>query len=64
MGAKELQASLNRWKERLPAISEAREAAIDSFVKAIKDDAALGEEIQDVEVKLRAEIIKAVPSEK
>ncbi len=58
VGAKELQASLARWRERLPAITEAREAAIEAFVKAVRDDALLAEELHAVEVKLRAEIAK------
>ncbi len=61
VGAKELRASLDRWRERLPAISQAREEAVDAFVKAVIGDAALAEEIQEVEATLRAEITETVP---
>jgi len=55
---KELEASLARWRERLPEISAARAASIDAFVKAVNDNAALAEELARVDAGLRAAIAR------
>ncbi len=56
VGVDELIASLQRWRERSPGISEAREAARAEFVKAAAADEALSEELHTVDTKLRGEI--------
>jgi hypothetical protein len=51
-----LIASLKRWKDRAPEISEARETARAEFMKAVAADTALSEELRRIETSLRAEI--------
>jgi len=62
-GVNDLIASLQHWRERAPALSQAREIARESFVKAVAADAALGEELQALDVQLRAEIKTVVVRE-
>jgi hypothetical protein len=52
-GPRELKASLDRWNERLPAISELRQKAIDDFVAAIRADTALLAELAELDTKLK-----------
>ncbi len=56
VGIKELIASLHSWRDRAPAVSEARETAREDFVKAVQADAALSEELAAIDARLRAEI--------
>ncbi len=57
VGVPELKESLRRWREKLPEISRAREAALGDFERALRADAPLIEEMLAVDKKLRAEII-------
>lgn len=52
----DLIASLQTWRARVPAISEARENAVAAFVESIAADAVLGEELHTLDVALRVEI--------
>lgn len=52
----DLIASLQTWRARVPAISEARENARTAFVEAVAADATLGEELHKLDGVLRAEV--------
>lgn len=63
VGIKELIASLHRWRDRAPAISEARETALEEFVRAVQADAPLNEELTAIDANLRAKIKTVVVRE-